>query len=103
MAAWAQWFFPDQGYVETDTDYIQRATEMRFAIPSIPSALAFRQEQYGWTQRQMADKLGLQNSHYNEILKGKRKLPFEAACRAFKLGVPAKVLLALKNRRMVNG
>lgn len=75
---------------------------MRFRIPSIPSALAFRQEQYGWTQRVMAKKLGLQNSHYNEILKGKRTLPFRAACRAYKLGVPASVLLALKNCRAVS-
>lgn len=74
---------------------------MRFRIPSIPDALAFRQEQYGWTQRKMAEKLGLQNSHYNEILKGKRKLPYEAACRAYKIGVPASVLLALKNRHSV--
>jgi transcriptional regulator with XRE-family HTH domain len=74
---------------------------MRFAIPSIPSALAFRQEAYGWTQAKMAEKLGLQTSHYSEILSGKRKLPYEAACRAFRLGVPAKVLLALKNRRTV--
>lgn len=73
----------------------------RFRVPSIPSALAFRQEQYGWTQRTMAKKLGLQNSHYNEILKGKRQLPYAAACRAYRLGVPATVLLSLKNRRSI--
>lgn len=73
----------------------------RFRTPSIPSALAFRQEQYGWTQAKMAKKLGLQNSHYNEILKGKRKLPYTAACRAYRLGVPATVLLSLKNRRSI--
>lgn len=74
---------------------------MRFAIPSIPSALSFRQEAYGWTQSKMAAKLGLTRGHYSEILNGKRKLPYEAACRAWKLGVPASVLLALKNRRSV--
>ena len=81
---------------------IVRKTErytLRFRTPSIPSALAFRQEQYGWTQAQMAKKLGIQASHYSEILSGKRKLPYEAACRAFRIGVPATVLLALKNQR----
>jgi transcriptional regulator with XRE-family HTH domain len=74
---------------------------MRFSTPSIPSALLFRQEQYGWTQRQMAKRLGIEESHYNEILKGKRRLPFAAACRAYKIGIPASVLLALKNQRAI--
>lgn len=79
----------------------KRYTMRVFDLPSIPSALAFRQEQYGWTQAQMAKKLGLQNSHYNEILKGKRMLPYKAACLAYKIGVPATVLLSLKNQRRV--
>lgn len=68
-------------------------------LPTIPSALRFRQEQYGWTQAKMAKRLGLSTGHYSEVLSGKRALPYEAACRAYKLGVPATVLLSLKNRR----
>jgi transcriptional regulator with XRE-family HTH domain len=65
----------------------------------IPQALAYIQKQNAWTQREMAIKLGIQPSHYNEILKGKRMLPFKAACEAYALGVPASVLLQVNNRR----
>lgn len=85
----------------TETVVAAKTKRYTFRVPSIPSALKFRQEQYGWTQRKMAKKLGLQNSHYNEILKGKRALPYAAACRAYRLGVPAIVLLTLKNRRSI--
>lgn len=73
-----------------------------FALSSIPSALEFRREAYGWTQTRMAKALGLQRSHYSEIISGKRRLSFRAACRAYKIGVPAAVLLALKNCRAVS-
>jgi len=75
---------------------------VRFATPTIPSALLFRQEEYGWNQAKMARKLGMQTSHYSEVLSGKRRLPYLAACRAFKLGVPAKVLLSITNQRSSN-
>ena len=64
-----------------------------FGLPTIPSALEFRREAYEWTATKMADKLGLEKSHYSEIIHGKRKLPFKAARKAYKLGVPAEVLL----------
>lgn len=66
-------------------------------LPSVSEALEFRQREYGWTQRRMAKALGMQNGHYNEVLAGKRRLPYEAACRAFKLGVPAHVLLNIES------
>lgn len=77
--------------------------DTRFGLPTIPSALRFRQEQCGWNQTEMARRLKLPNGHYSEILSGKRMLPYKAACRAHALGVPAKVLLALKNRCTDNG
>lgn len=72
---------------------------MRFGTPTIPSALEFRQTEYGWNQARMAKALGMQTSHYSEVLSGKRRLPYMAACRAFKIGVPVKVLLSITNRR----
>ena len=78
-----------------------RSGPYSFSIPSIASALEFRREAYGWTATKMAKKLGLQKSHYSEIVHGKRGLPFKAACRAFHIGVPANVLLALKNSKKV--
>lgn len=74
---------------------------MKFRTPTISSALAFRQEAYGWTQARMAKALGMTSGHYNEVLKGKRKLPYAAACRAWKIGVPHTVLLDPKNQRAV--
>lgn len=71
----------------------------RFSLPTIAGALEFRRENYGWTQAVMAKKLGIEPSHYSEIVNGKRKLPYIAACRAFRIGIPAKVLLAVKNHR----
>jgi transcriptional regulator with XRE-family HTH domain len=62
-------------------------------LPSVKVAVEFRREQYGWTQAKMALKLGMQKSHYSEFIKGKRKLPFSAIKKAYKLGVPAQVLL----------
>jgi len=69
-------------------------------VPSIPVALEFRREQYGWTQAKMAMELRLQRSHYNEIIKGKRNLPLMATKLAYSIGVPAKVLLQLKENPM---
>jgi antitoxin component HigA of HigAB toxin-antitoxin module len=60
---------------------------------SVVDALEFRREQYGLTPREFSAILGLQNSHYSEIINGKRKLPIGATKRAFAIGVPAEVLL----------
>ncbi len=64
-------------------------------IPSVKSALKFRAEQMGWNDSEMARQIGIQRSHYSEILAGKRPLSLTATRKAFHLGVPAKVLLQL--------
>lgn len=64
-------------------------------LPSVSEALEFRQREYGWSQRRMAKELGIGPGHYNEVLQGKRGLPYHAACRAYQVGVPADVLLNL--------
>jgi antitoxin component HigA of HigAB toxin-antitoxin module len=68
-------------------------------IVSIPDALEFRRDQYGYTKAKMADELGLCRSHYTEIIQGKRKLPYSAARKAFAIGVPAVVLLAVDTQK----
>jgi transcriptional regulator with XRE-family HTH domain len=70
-----------------------------FRLPTIRSALEFRREQYGWTARQMATALGIANSHYSEIIHGKRGLPYHAACKAFEIGIPAEVLLQTRKTK----
>ncbi len=60
---------------------------------SVADALEFRRDQYVLTQSAFAKILGLQKSHYSEIIHGKRSLPIKAARRAFAVGVPADVLL----------
>lgn len=62
-------------------------------VPSIPDALEFRRDQYGWTKKEMASHLGIQYSHYTEVLSGKRRLPLKGRIKAFKMGVPPIVLL----------
>lgn len=64
-------------------------------LPSIPGALEFRREQYEWTQAKMAMELGIQRSHYSEIIKRKRGLPLKATKMAYSIGVPANVLLQI--------
>ena len=59
----------------------------------ITDALEFRRDQYGLTQREFAAILGLQNTHYSEIISGKRRMTLGATQRAFAIGVPADVLL----------
>lgn len=66
-------------------------------LPSVSEAIEFRQREFGWTQERMAKALGITGAHYSEIMHGKRRLPYEAACRAFALGVPHTVLLNLKS------
>ena len=70
-----------------------------FRTPTIPSALEFRREAYGWTQARMAKALGIGSSHYSEIVNGKRDLPYSAACLAYEVGVPASVLLKVRRPR----
>jgi transcriptional regulator with XRE-family HTH domain len=65
--------------------------------PSVSEAIEFRQREFGWTQTRMAKALGLSTGHYSELMTGKRRLPYRAACLAYKLGVPASVLLNLRS------
>lgn len=50
----------------------------------------------GVTASAFAEKLGIDQTNYSAVLYGRRSLPFKARCRAFKLGVPAELLLALE-------
>jgi antitoxin component HigA of HigAB toxin-antitoxin module len=61
---------------------------------SVPDALEFRREAYGLTQEQWAGVLLIGQSHYSEVINGRRALPKAAIKRAYALGVPADVLLA---------
>lgn len=70
-----------------------RSIDECFALPSIRVALNFRAEQMGWTSAEMARHLGMQRSHYGEVLNGIRSLPLRATKKAYALGVPASVLL----------
>lgn len=63
------------------------------AVPEITDALEFRRDQYGLSQADFAFVLGMQPSHYSEVINGKRNLPMSAMKAAYKLGVPAEVLL----------
>ena len=60
---------------------------------SIGDALEFRRDQYGLDRLQFAVLLGIQPSHYSEVVTGKRDLPITATKRAYAIGVPAEVLL----------
>lgn len=65
----------------------------KIPLPSVADALAFRADQMGWNQTEMAKQLGLGRSQYSEIVNGKRVLPMSATKKAFAMGVPANVLL----------
>lgn len=66
---------------------------MKKKLPPILDAVEFRRDQYGWSQARMGTELGIGQSHYSEFLNGKRTLSLNARIRAYKLGVPAEVLL----------
>lgn len=70
-------------------------TWAEFPLPSVPEALEFRREQYGWTREMMAFAIGLSKGHYSEVINGKRQLPLNATRHAYSIGVPATVLLQL--------
>lgn len=62
-------------------------------VPTIADALEFRRDQYGLSQADFAFVLGIQPSHYSEVINGKRSLPMTAMKAAYKIGVPAEILL----------
>lgn len=61
---------------------------------TVADALEFRRDAYGLTQAEFAALLLLGQSHYSEVIHGKRDLPIKATRRAYAIGVPASVLLA---------
>lgn len=63
------------------------------SIPSPIEALRFRIDQYGWSDARFARVIGMQPSHFSEIMTGKRRMPLGAIRAAVKLGVPAGVLI----------
>lgn len=70
-----------------------------FRLPTIRSAVEFRRKEYGWTKARMAEVLGLTRGHYTEFVQGKRRLPVNARCKAFEVGVPAEVLLQTRETK----
>ena len=60
---------------------------------TLADALEFRRDQYGLNKGEFAALLGMQASHYGEIVRGKRGMPLRAIKRAYAIGVPADVLL----------
>lgn len=72
---------------------VAEATSGNRATVSLSQALEFRRDQYGLSKKEFAKVLGLQASHYSEVVNGKRALPIAATKRAFAVGVPAEALL----------
>lgn len=62
-------------------------------VPPITTSLRAVACNCGYNQTQMAKRLGLMQSHYSEVLSGKIELPKNAMRKAYRLGVPAEVLL----------
>ncbi len=77
---------------------INNPAEQLIAMPSIKAAMEFRRGQYELNIRQWASVLGMSPSHYSEFLHGKVRLPYQAACRAYVVGVSADILLQITNR-----
>lgn len=63
--------------------------------PTVVSELRELQAQYGVSQSKMAALLKMTRGHYSEVLAGKRRLSYRAACHAYNLGAEAGVLLDL--------
>lgn len=62
-------------------------------LPTIPEALRFRIDQYGWTDAKFAHEIGMHSQNFSRVMNGKRRLPLDARIKAHKLGVPAALLL----------
>lgn len=60
---------------------------------SLVDALKFSADQYDLRQGEFGALLGLNASHYSEVIAGKRRLSLAATKRAYALGVPAVALL----------
>lgn len=67
-------------------------------LPSILEAVEFRRDQYGWTKSKMAKELHITLPQYSDFIHGRRSLPFIAIKYAYRIGIPAKVLLQLDKK-----
>lgn len=90
---------PDEGTSAADhldllTLLVQDYESRNFPMELPPlDALRFRIEQYGWSDAKFARAIGMQRSHFSEVMTGKKRLPINAIRKAVELGIPAKVLL----------
>lgn len=66
---------------------------MTSTLSSVPQALKLWQKTNGLNQKQMAAALAMAPTHYSEVLHGKRQLTRIAMIKAYKLGIPATILL----------
>lgn len=62
-------------------------------LPSIPEALVAYIKEHGLKHYQMAALLGVPKTHFSEVIHGKRLLARGAMAKAYKLGIPADILL----------
>jgi antitoxin component HigA of HigAB toxin-antitoxin module len=66
---------------------------MKEHLPSIVDALKFRMDRYGHSQAQACRVMKIPHSHFNEVLKRKRKPTFSQIRKFYQYGIPPKVLL----------
>lgn len=82
--------------VETKAELICRLIEEVDAgveSNSAAEALEFRRDQYGLSRKEFCDVLSIGESHYSEIINGKRSVPMSLARKANAIGVPLKSLV----------
>lgn len=89
-AHWLYWLCRDPSMKGCSFNRVPR---LLMEPPTIVEALKLRMDQAGWNQSDLANALGTQPSHISEVLNGKRPLSPKMLKRAYKLGVPAKILL----------
>lgn len=71
------------------------AENVQFKATEAALAIENHRKHFGFSQKQMAAVLGLDQSHYSEIVNGKRSLSLKALRRAAAVGVPISHLLGL--------
>jgi transcriptional regulator with XRE-family HTH domain len=60
---------------------------------SVGDALEIRRKECGLNRRNFSLLLGMRESHYSEVVNGKKRLSLNATKRAYAIGVPAAILL----------
>lgn len=83
---------------ETKQQLIQRLQHtadayMKAVSTSEADALEFRRDQYGLTEAEFAQILGIQLSQYSETIHGQRRLSVKSVVRAIAIGVLPEPLL----------